>query len=93
MNDPALPGQLDQLRRSWGFAYDIAFDLNGYWHARHVTSGEVMDAFTSAELDDLISVDYERRERVRAGLSGELGELGPYPDSPSAAGEHPRNPG
>jgi hypothetical protein len=42
-------------------AYDVAFDLFGRWHARHSTSGEIMDAETAAELDDLISADYETR--------------------------------
>lgn len=64
--DPSLPAQLDNLRRCWGFAYDIAFDTRGRWHARHVTSGEILDAETAAELDDLIDADY--RERLAPGV-------------------------
>jgi hypothetical protein len=67
--DPALPAQLDHLRRCWSFAYDIAFDTYGRWHGRHVTSGEIMDAETAAELDDLIGADYRNRREhdLRAG--------------------------
>ncbi len=65
-DDPALPAQLDELRRSWGFAYDIAFDRRGHWRARHVTSGERMVAFTAGQLGDLIAADYDtRREHDR----------------------------
>ncbi len=65
-DDPSLPAQLDDLRRHWSFAYDIAFDIHGRWHARHVTAGVIMDADTAAELDDMIGGDYrERRDRER----------------------------
>jgi hypothetical protein len=59
--DPELAALLDHLRRHWSFAYDVAFDRFGQWHARHVTSGVIMDAETGYELDDMIDADYRAR--------------------------------
>jgi hypothetical protein len=62
---------LDDLRRCWGFQYDIAFDRDGYWHARHVTSGDVMDAGSAKELQEQIRADYA----ARTGDGPRLGDL------------------
>jgi hypothetical protein len=64
-DNPALAEQLDLIRQWWSFQYDIAFDKQGHWRARHVTSGEILAADTSMELSDMINDDYaERRDRA-----------------------------